>query len=346
MKTSSGGVWPLLALVGGVTIAMTIGACSSGGTAKPGKGGTAGAAAGATGSAGASQTAGVAGAAGGGGVTAAAGSSGSAGAGAAGSGAAGATGSAGVAGAGDSAGVAGAGGSAGVAGAGGTGGAAGSVDIKAAELAKGPFTCTTYVGAALTSEWWGPGFEGIVDNAKWQLKWKHHGFVESWGDPQSPYWGDTGDPNDLNAGSPMISPCAQNSATPDRVVFLAMDWVLLTEMDWMDWLEKDLTAIKTKFPSVKWIDIMPTVRCPDNRMCNPQAKPGPGANDGAGPEDCYIPPFEDSAISKVVAAHPDSVGLGPILTATMCNGGYGAHLTAADNKLVATAMGNYYKALP
>src|SRR5450432_2094740 len=229
MNPPSCGVRTVLSLAGALAIA--IGACSSGGTAKPGKGGSAGAAAGAgaTGSAGASPTAGVAGTAGSGGVTAGAGSSGSAGA--AGSGAAGAGDSAGVAGAGDSAGVAGAGGSAGVAGAGGTGGAAGSVDIKAAELAKGPFTCTTYVGAALTSEWWGPGFEGIVDNAKWQLKWKHHGFVESWGDPQSPYWGDTGDPNDLNAGSPMISPCAQNSATPDRVVFLAMDWVLLTEMD-------------------------------------------------------------------------------------------------------------------
>ena len=125
-----------------------------------------------------------------------------------------------------------------------------------------------------------------------------------------------------------------------------MDWVLLTEQEWIDWLEKDVAAIKLKYPSVRWIDIMPTVRCPNNQMCNPNAKPGAGANEGAGPEDCYIPPFEDSAIAKVVAAHADSVGLGPIVMATMCNGGYGAHLTATDNKLAATAIGNFYKALP
>jgi hypothetical protein len=310
-----------------IAIAIATGACSNGGTAQPANNGGAGAigVAGATGSADASPTAGVAGTAG---ATGDAGASGAAGAG----GAAGETATAGVSGA--------AGSEGGAAGAGGATSAAGG------ELAKGPFTCTTYIGAALTNEWWGQGFETIVDNTKWQLKWHHHGFVEAWGDPASPFWVDTGDPNNLMSGSPIQSACAQNSKTPDRVVFLAMDWVLLTEQDWIDWLEKDLAAIKVRYPSAKWIDLMPTVRCPNNKMCNPNAKPGPGANEGAGPEDCYIPPFEDSALAKVVAAHADSVGLGPLVMATMCNGGNGGHLTGADNKLAATAIGNFYKALP
>jgi hypothetical protein len=347
MKARSCGVPTCLALAlaGAVAIASatTIGACSSGGTAQRGNSGSAGApganSAGATGRAGASQTAGVAGTAGvigGAGVTGDAGSSG----------AAGATGTAGGPGTSGTTGGAGAAGSAGATGSGGASGAAGATSTTGGELAKGPFSCSTYIGAALSSEWWGQGFETIIDNTKWQLKWHHHGFVEAWGDPASPFWGDTGDPNDPNGGSPYVSACTQNSKTPDRVVFLAMDWVLLTEQDWIAWLEKDLTAIKLKYPGVRWIDIMPTVRCPNNRMCNPNAKPGPGANDGAGPEDCYIPPFEDSAIAKVVAGHADSVGLGPIVMATMCNGGNGGHLTGADNKLAATAIGNFYKALP
>lgn len=212
--------------------------------------------------------------------------------------------------------------------------------------AKGPFTCTTYIGSVLTTEWWPQGFETIVDNTKWQLKWHHHGYIEAWGDPQSPFWADTGDPNNLASGSPIQSPCTSGSTAPDRVVFLAIDWEVLTEQGWVDWLEKDLVAIKLKYPSVRWIDIMPTVRCPNNQMCNPRAKPGPGANDGAGPEDCYIPAFEDAAIAKVVAAHADSVGLGPIVSATMCNGGYGAHLTAPDAKHAAMAIGAFYAARP
>ncbi|HVU49317.1 MAG TPA: hypothetical protein VHL80_01460, partial [Polyangia bacterium] len=210
------------------------------------------------------------------------------------------------------AGIGGAAGAAGAADAGGPSGSAdadggaGAVMTTSGELAKGPYTCTTYVGSVLTTEWWNLGFETIVDNAKWQLKWHHHGYIQAWGDPATPFWSDTGDPNNLMTGSPIVSPCAQNSTTPDRVVFLAIDWELLTEQDWVGWLEKDLVAIKTKWPSVRWIDIMPTPRCPDDMMCNPNAKPGPGANDGAGPEDCYIAPYIDSAIAKVVAATPTS----------------------------------------
>jgi hypothetical protein len=326
MKSESPGraPFPSLAstLAAAIASAATIGACSSDGTAQPSNGMSAGTTdnVGAAGSAGATSNRGSGGASG---MMAAV-----------------TAGSAGTPGGPD------AGSSVGDNDSGADSGTSDATSTSGGELAKGPFTCSTYIGAALTTEWWNQGFENIVDNAKWQLKWHHHGFIEAWGDPLSPFWGDTGDPNDPNGGSPIVSPCAQNSKTPDRVVFLAIDWVLLTEQDWIDWLEKDLIAIRMKYPSVKWIDIMPTVRCPDNRMCNPNAMPGPGANDGASAEDCYIPPFEDSAIAKVVAAHADSVGLGPILMATMCNGGYGAHLTVADNKLVATAMGNYYKALP
>ncbi len=224
---------------------------------------------------------------------------------------------------------------------GGSGGLAGS----GGEASKGPFTCTEYIGAYLTMEWWGQGFENIVDNTKWQLKWHHHGHVLEWGNPNSPFWSDTGDPMNDASGAPITSACAQNTHAPDRVVLLTLSWEILTEQGWIDALNSDVATIKLKYPSVKWIDLMPMVRCPDNKMCNPKENYGPGADTDVGRQDCYVPPYEDSALQKVVAAHSDSVGMGPVLMAKMCNNN-GAHLTGSDNKLESDEIGAFYKALP
>ena len=86
----------------------------------------------------------------------------------------------------------------------------------------GPFTCTQYIGAYLSMEWWNQGFQqqpGIED-AKWQLKWHHHGTIGNWADPNSPFWSDEGDPQDDSKGAPIQSACTTNSKTPDRIVML------------------------------------------------------------------------------------------------------------------------------
>jgi hypothetical protein len=334
----------------------TIYGCGGGSGASTGAAGTHGSA-GTTGAAG-SGSAGTTGAAGAAGTTGAAGS-GSAGSvgstGSAGTGAAGSVGSTGAAG------TTGAAGSVGSTGAAGTTGAAGSGSnpdggtlptdggfpvTTALEAAKGPYTCTEYLGAYLTMEWWGQGFEQIVDNAKWQLKWHHHGHVLEWGNPDSPFWADTGDPMNDASGAPISSACTTNTHAVDRVVLLALSWELLDEKSWMDALEADIKTIRLKRPTAKWIDIVPMVRCPMNKHCNPNANYGPGADTDVGRQDCYVPPYEDSAMQKVVQAHAgDGVGLGPILEATMCNNN-GAHLTSADNKLEAQEYGAFYKAIP
>jgi hypothetical protein len=198
----------------------------------------------------------------------------------------------------------------------------------------------------LSEDWYPLGFENIVDGSKWQLKWHHYAFLANWGDPNSPFWADTGDPQNLTQGSPIVSPCTQNTHAPDRVVFLAIDWDLLTEQGWMDALEKDLATIKLKYPSVKWIDLMPMMRCPNNQHCNPMANYGPGADADSTREDCYVPPYEDSAIAKVAAAHPDSVGIGPVLTAKACPSNGTTHYGAADNQIESNEVGAFYKVLP
>ena len=134
---------------------------------------------------------------------------------------------------------------------------------------------------------------------------------------------------------------------PDRVVFAALDWEMLTEGEWVTALTGAVNTIKLKYPGVRWIDLTTLIRCPGNQMCNPKAKYGPGANTSASIQDCYVPPYEDSAIAKVAAAHPDFVGVGPKVEASACRVPVdGAHLSQASNTKAAQDMAAYYKTMP
>ena len=204
-----------------------------------------------------------------------------------------------------------------------------------------------YIGAYLSMEWWNAGFETKVDNAKWQLKWHHHGYVSEWRKPDSPFWADTGDPNNDLEGSPINSKCETNSDKPDRIVFLTMDWDLVEESQWISGINEVVTNIKTKYPSVKRLDLMTYVRCPDNMQCNPNADYGPGANPVASRQDCRVTAEQDSAMDKVVAANPTFVAWGPKPEMAMCNPSHdGAHMTPEGNAQAATDIAAFYNAQP
>jgi hypothetical protein len=308
------------------SVLVLLGACSS----EPDSPGAPAVSAGASGSA--AQTAGSSGAS-----TTAGGGSGGSSAGSTGSDAGSSATGGSTAGAATTGGSAGAG----AAGAGGSGGAAGG------SPPSGPFSCTTYIGAYLSMEWWNAGFETKVDNDQWQLKWHHHGHITEWRKPDSPFWSDTGDPNDDAQGSPIQSACTMNSTTPDRVVFLAIDWELETEADWIAGLNESIANIKTKYPSAKRVDVMTLVRCPNNMMCNDGANYGPGANDSASLQDCYVPPYVDTAIQKVIDANPTYVAHGPQPEMAMCNPSHdGAHMTGAGNTQAAIDIAAFYNAQP
>jgi hypothetical protein len=311
-----------MALVFGLT-----GACSSGDPAQGTPTSTAGATSSPSGTANVAGSATTAGSSGGG----VANSSGGAGAGAAAGGGAGQTTSAGSSGASGSA-------------SGGSGGA----PVASGELYKGPFTCSMYIGAYLSMEWWNAGFQDGVDDAKWQLKWHHHGHITEWAKPDSPFWADTGNPLDDAQGSPIESKCTQNSDKPDRIVLLVISWALTTEDTWVAALNADIANLKTKYPSVKRVDLMTMIRCPMNMQCNPNQMYGIADSDtNAGHQDCQVPPYADSAIAKVIAANPSYVALGPQFEMTMCNPSHdGAHMTGADNKIAATKIATFYAAQP
>jgi hypothetical protein len=227
-------------------------------------------------------------------------------------------------------------------GAGGTGGASGT-------LSEGPFSCTQYIGAYLSQEWYlGGDFEDKLeanggDGDTWQLKWHHHGYVTWWADPESPFWADEGDPNNDESGSPIVSACAQNSTAPDRIIMLVIDWEMLDETLWVDALEDLVATLQLKYPSAQRIDLMTMIRCPDNTMCNGGADYGEGANLVAGRQDCYVQPYVDSAIAKVAAAHPSLVGIGPKTEAMMCAPNIdGAHLGGENNDQAASDIAEFY----
>jgi len=207
-----------------------------------------------------------------------------------------------------------------------------------------------YIGAYLSMEWWNTNlFEGKasdagkVDSDKWELKWHHHAHISEWRKADSPFWSNTGNPMDDAQGAPIQSPCTVNPDKPDRVVFLAIDWELLTEKEWEDGLTESVNNIKAKIPSAKRVDIVTLVRCPNNMMCNPTAEPGPGANDSAPLQDCVVPKEADDAIAKVIAADPGYLAAGPKLEMAMCNPAHdGAHMTAEGNQKAAKDYAAYY----
>jgi hypothetical protein len=216
-------------------------------------------------------------------------------------------------------------------------------------LSQGPFTCTEIIGLGITNEWFSAGFlNDGVDKTKFELKFHHQGYVGAWADPNSPFWPNQGDPFNPNAGSPIQSPCAKDSTTPDRVLFFAVDFEMLTEDAWVAALSSAITTIKMKYsPNLKWIDLSTVIRCPNDTMCNPKANYGPGANIDVSREDCYVPPYVDAAIAKVIAANSNFVGLGPEPQASMCDPVInGPHLSAASNSEVAKAIAAYYKLHP
>ncbi len=232
---------------------------------------------------------------------------------------------------------------------GGTAGGVGGTASTGVSPPSGPFTCTQYIGAYLSMEWWNQGFQqqpGIEDG-KWQLKWHHHGTIGNWGDANSPFWNDQGDPQDDSKGAPIQSACTTNSTAPDRIVMLIIEWDLITKEAWVEQIERIVTNLKAKYPSAKRIELMTTVRVVGNKMCNPDANYGPGANASAGREDCYIPPYADAAIAQVIAAHPEILAAGPQIEAPMCGPSVnGPHLGGENDKLTAQAMAAIYAKRP
>jgi hypothetical protein len=177
------------------------------------------------------------------------------------------------------------------------------------------FVCSQVMGLMLTDQWYTAGFETEpgIDDARWQLKWMDHAYIDEWANPNSTFWGIV-----------PTSPCAQDSSSPDRVLLVALSWTLVTLADWETNVQKDVDNIKAKYPNVKQIVLMTIVRGPGNVSCG---------NTTVVAENTLIPSYVDQALADVAATSPDLVKVAPPFAANSCADfmGTGPHLTAAGD---------------
>jgi hypothetical protein len=219
---------------------------------------------------------------------------------------------------------------------------AGDIERLDASAMAGNFKCSELVGLGSTREWYLAGFEKVVVNDRWQLRWHHRGYVEDWADVKNPYWGTYCD----GEGCSRVSACAEGAETPDRVVFVALNWIYTTEKQWETDIRKDVDAIATRYPGVRNIELISSSRCPDR--CTAIDPPGT-TSELTAVQTCRTPAMVDEAIAAVAASNPALVTVGPKFFTDDCAAFvtlHGPHLTAAGQKEIAAKVGAHYAAHP
>jgi hypothetical protein len=202
-----------------------------------------------------------------------------------------------------------------------SGGSAGGAGPTGPVLTTKDFECTELIGLWVASQWW-DSFEKGVDNAHWEFMFQHHGYLEMFADPASEFWG--------NAVS---SKCAASATTPDRVVFLPFSLTLNTLDGWSTNLTKVVETMKTKFPGVKRIELMTTLRGPGNMPCANDMDPN-----------TIVPPYVDQAIQMVADASGGLVAVGPKIELASCDWwAGGTDLTGAGNTGAGQLLATYYQ---
>lgn len=194
----------------------------------------------------------------------------------------------------------------------------------APDAALGPkdYVCSWVIGITTTGEWYRAGFENVVDNARWQVTPIEMGHLEKWADPANPIWNEA-----------IQSPCTRNSKTPDRIAFNATKYEWTTLEEFVPAYINVIKNIKTKYPSVKRIDLMTYGRAPGNKECA-------GANR---PTYSWIKPVQDDAAAMVAAMYPGFVFVCPKWEHKSCSDfGLCPHVSAAANATLAKTIGEYF----
>jgi len=188
--------------------------------------------------------------------------------------------------------------------------------------AAGPFTCTLIIGIQATGQWYGAGFENLVDNAKWEVISVHSAKVEAWANPNDKLW-----------ASKPSSPCAMNAGNPDRILFTGLNWVYDKVEQWVPPLTASVKNLQAKYPGVKRIELRTFVRAPMNKPC-------PGGSDYKS----FIKPAQDEANDIVAKMFPGLVYVAPKLEVRTCAdfGGRAPHFSGEGAKAVAKIVADAY----
>jgi hypothetical protein len=183
------------------------------------------------------------------------------------------------------------------------------------------YVCSLILGIATTNEWFG-GFEKVVDNARWELKFQDSAHIEKWADPANAVW-----------SLPITSPCAKNADAPDRIVFMGVNYDYATVELFLPKYVAVLNNVKAKYPTVKRLDVMTYTRGPGNVECV-------GADRS---NDSYIKPAQDEAIAQFAAMYPGLVFPAPKWEVQACSDfTLCPHLTGAANAVISKTIGAYF----
>jgi rhamnogalacturonyl hydrolase YesR len=187
----------------------------------------------------------------------------------------------------------------------------------------GPYTCNEIIGGSLAGQWYAAGFENIVDDSRWQIIPKSEAYTNVWADPTNAFW-----------STAPTSPCTKGSDNPDRIIFIAFNWVYTNAVQFQFDLENIILNIQAKYSNVKRIDLMTMIRSPDNQTC------------GQATGEDVVAPFVDEAIANVVAApHTVQVTAAPKFYVPDCSAfdpKTTPHFTADGNTAMAQIIGSYY----
>jgi hypothetical protein len=178
-----------------------------------------------------------------------------------------------------------------------------------------PYHCTEVIGLTITAEWYGAGFEQLVDDARFQARTRPHTFVDQWADATHVAWSE-----------PVTSPCSEHSTSPERVVLFAANWTLPSQAEWTKVLEAFVATAKQRYPDLKNLQLFTVLRGPQNKTC--------------GDPKSVVDPIVDAAITTVAQAHSDLVHAGPKLEAPDCSvfDKGGPHFTPEGRKVVAQLL--------
>jgi hypothetical protein len=169
-------------------------------------------------------------------------------------------------------------------------------------------------------EWYGAGFEQIVDDARFQARTRPHTFVDQWADAEHEAW-----------SAPLTSPCGVRSERPDRVVLFAANWKLPDQETWQKTLEDFVTTVTRRYPGLRDVQLFTVLRGPGNRSC--------------GDSKSVVEPMIDAAIAQVARAHAELVHVGPKLEAADCSlfEKGGPHFTEEGRKRVAVQLAEAFR---
>jgi hypothetical protein len=188
-----------------------------------------------------------------------------------------------------------------------------------------PFVCNHVMGGAVLGQWF-PSFEAKMDTTHWQELFGTGASIETWAMANSALW-----------GGAVMSPCTTGSTRPDRVLLIVYSSTLTTQLQYVTDINSTITNIKTKYPGVKHIELLATLRGPNN----PQMCQGAVAL-------TVVPAYVDAALKAVADASAGMVTVGPKIAVPDCASWDNqpmpsADLTTAAIPVVGQLYVDYYK---